>query len=147
MDTLLSECIEWTGTTFKKTGYGRRWFQGKDTTAHKAAFIEHHGREPVGLVRHACDNRLCYNVEHLVEGSQQDNMDDMVERGRSNRGQKHWASKLTPGQVEEIREAYASGEGQPAIAKRYNISRGHVSNIVRKSTWKITEKKTESIGR
>ncbi|HEY6021278.1 MAG TPA: HNH endonuclease [Candidatus Paceibacterota bacterium] len=138
------DCVEWTGAT-TKAGYGKRCIKQKYYLVHRLAFEERYGYLPE-VVRHKCDNPSCYNPDHLEPGTQADNVRDMIERGRSNRGQKHWASKLTPSQVEEIREAYASGETQPSIAARYNVSRGHVSNIVRKSTWKTTEKKTESIG-
>lgn len=43
--------------------------------------------------RHTCDNAWCINPDHLVAGTSQDNHDDMVERQRSNRGEKHWNYK------------------------------------------------------
>lgn len=145
----MSECIEWAGTTFKKTGYGRRWFRGVDTTAHKAAFIEHHGREPIGLVRHACDNRLCYNVDHLVEGSFQDNSDDMVSRGRSRKGERHWNHKLTEEQISEILENRKTrAVTQRSLAKKFGVTESAITHVIKGRTWtKTTEKKTESIGR
>lgn len=42
------------------------------------------------IVRHTCDNPPCFLLEHLVLGTQYDNAGDMVERGRSNRGERHW---------------------------------------------------------
>lgn len=43
----------------------------------------HKQKIPKGkLVRHRCDNRLCINPEHLLLGTQQDNIMDMVGRGR-----------------------------------------------------------------
>jgi predicted DNA-binding protein (UPF0251 family) len=138
------DCIEWTGATTKR-GYGKRQIKGKHYLVHRLAFQERHGYLPT-VVRHTCDNPPCHNPDHLIPGTQADNMRDMVDRGRSNAGRKHWAAKLSPEQVEEIRAAYESGESQPSIAARYNVSRGHVSNIVRKSTWKTTDKMTETIG-
>lgn len=138
------DCIEWTGAT-TKAGYGKRCIKQKYYLVHRLAFEERHGYLP-DVVRHTCDNPPCYNPDHLIAGTQADNMRDMVSRGRSRVGRKHWAAKLSPGQVEEIREAYASGEPQPSIAARYDVSRGHVSNIVRGSTWKTTEETIESIG-
>lgn len=34
------------------------------------------------LVRHTCDNPRCFNPDHLVAGTQADNMQDMIKRGR-----------------------------------------------------------------
>lgn len=132
----MSECIEWTGTTFKKTGYGRRWFNGKDTTAHRAAFIEHHGREPEGVVRHTCDNRLCYNVEHLTEGSFQQNSDDMVARDRSERGERHWNHKLTAEQVAEILENRKTrAVTQRSLAHKFGVTESAVTHVIKGRSW------------
>ena len=46
---------------------------------------EAHNAEPIpeGMVlRHTCDNPACCNPNHLVLGTQQDNVDDMHARGR-----------------------------------------------------------------
>ena len=48
---------------------------------------EAHNAEPIPegmVVRHTCDNTRCCNPNHLVIGTQQENVDDMYERGRDN---------------------------------------------------------------
>jgi hypothetical protein len=133
---MAEDCVEWAGTTFKQTGYGRRWFNGRDTTAHRAAFIEHHGREPVGVVRHKCDNRLCYNVGHLVEGSHADNMHDMRERDRSNRGERHPTHKLTADQVSVIlKNKETRTRTQRSLAAEFGVSEQAVCDIVNGRNW------------
>lgn len=38
-------------------------------------------------LRHKCDNRLCCNPSHLETGTRQQNVDDMISRGR------HWRQR------------------------------------------------------
>lgn len=50
----------------------------------RASYALTYGEASAGLViRHRCDNPACFNPEHLIEGTQQDNINDMQERGRS----------------------------------------------------------------
>lgn len=85
--------------------------------AHRAAFLDAHGYLPT-VVRHKCDNPSCVNVDHLEGGTHADNSRDMVERGRSRRGERHGLATLSDGQAEEIRQ---SDEKYQVIADRYGI--------------------------
>jgi hypothetical protein len=52
--------------------------------AHRLAFLMHYGNIPNSMhVLHRCDNPPCINPQHLFLGTNQDNMDDMVRKGRS----------------------------------------------------------------
>lgn len=79
----LTGCIEWTGA-LNEHGYGRAFFRGKPgILAHRVAWTLAHGQIRDGMhVLHRCDVRACVNVAHLYEGTQQDNVNDMIERGR-----------------------------------------------------------------
>jgi uncharacterized protein YjcR len=44
-------------------------------------------------------------------------------------------AKLSPGQVLELREAYAAGETQGSLARKYGVSVGQVGRIVRGESW------------
>jgi hypothetical protein len=135
MDTLLTDCLEWTGAK-SKDGYGQRRIDGKVHYVHRLSFESFHGRKPVGVIRHKCDNRACYNPEHLVEGTKKQNSQDMVERDRHTRGERHINSKLRASQVLEIKEAYdLRGETQKQIADRYGISDRTVRDIGTGRRW------------
>ena len=76
------ECWPWKGA-LGSHGYGRVNFQGVHMTASRAVFSAVHGRVPDGLlVCHKCDNPPCVNPEHLFVGTYQDNVTDMMQKGR-----------------------------------------------------------------
>ena len=87
-------CWIWLGSHDKKTGYGTASIGGKTVGAHKLFLIDKlisQGKvlealrlESAALkTRHKCDNRACVNPEHLETGTQRDNLNDMVNRGRA----------------------------------------------------------------
>jgi len=64
-------------------GYGRVYFGSYDGHAHRLSYRAFKGPIPNGLfILHSCDNPPCINPDHLKVGTQQDNMDDVRERGR-----------------------------------------------------------------
>ncbi len=88
----MSECIEWQGAV-ATSGYGAIRRDGVTQNIHRYTYIQAYG--PLGpgiVVRHKCDNKLCYNLEHLEPGTQSDNIRDYVERGdyrNQNTGKTH----------------------------------------------------------
>ena len=74
----------WNWALYKdKDGYGGMKRKGKIYRAHRKSWITFKGEIPEGLhVLHHCDNPKCINPDHLYIGTHQDNMDDMVKRGR-----------------------------------------------------------------
>jgi len=74
------ECWEWQNS--KTQGYGDVWIDGKSWKAHRYAWFLAHKTEPTLMILHSCDNPPCCNPQHLREGTNQDNMNDMVMRGR-----------------------------------------------------------------
>lgn len=82
-------CWEWTASTFPD-GYGQHKWKYKNRRAHKLSYELTYGKVPKGLeVMHSCDNRICVKPKHLSLGTHQDNMDDMVAKGRSLTGSKN----------------------------------------------------------
>jgi len=129
-------CWEWKGNTCVR-GYGKFFREGKHVLAHRVAFELLIGATNGAFVCHACDNPACVNPSHLWLGTHADNMRDMKEKGRGPRGEDHVGSKLTLGEVEQIRSAGLNGESSRSIARRFCISKTHVQRILRRQSWEI----------
>lgn len=134
----MKPCVEWQGAK-STAGYGQKRLNGKTVYVHRLAYIEAHGEIPKGLVvRHTCDNPACYNVDHLIIGTQKQNMQDCSERGRVNKatkatGEAQGLSKLTEVSVKYIRESNLSGS---KLAKELGVSRSTVNRVRSGKTWR-----------
>jgi len=133
------DCWEWTAA-LNEHGYGVMRPEGRRTgptiKAHRVS-LSLAGVDIDGLViRHSCDNPPCVNPAHLSVGTKADNSADMVARGRSPRGSRSGASKLTERQVAEIRARQAAGELHRVLAADYGVSRATITNIVTGRTWR-----------
>lgn len=70
-------------TKVGNTGYPSGRAEGKQTTAHRAAWIKAFGPLPTEVfVLHRCDNPVCINLDHLFLGDHADNMADKASKGR-----------------------------------------------------------------
>lgn len=76
-------CWLWTASLTNK-GYGEfRLNEPSPILAHRVAYELAHGPIPPGLfVCHHCDNPPCVRPDHLFLGTQKDNAQDMVRKGR-----------------------------------------------------------------
>lgn len=75
-----NECFEYNGT-ISDQGYGIMNIKSKNIRTHRLAWQLMVGPIPEGLcVLHHCDNRKCFNTEHLYLGNRADNMRDTIER-------------------------------------------------------------------
>lgn len=62
-------CWLWSGAV-DEFGYGRINIRGRNTKAHRAAFLEFTGAIPEGReVLHTCDTPCCVNPAHLIPGT------------------------------------------------------------------------------
>lgn len=82
-----SGCWLWTGTCDGLGRYGQIYRDGKYVRAHRLSWEFANGRPvPKGLqVHHRCDVPSCVNPDHLWVGTQSQNMEDMVKKGRNPR--------------------------------------------------------------
>lgn len=125
-------CWNWDGD--KNYGYGRLRVAESMQRAHRVAWYVYNGPIPDGqYVLHQCDNRACIRPSHLFLGSHKDNMDDMIAKGRSAKGERHSHAKLSEAQVLEIRESTLSTRG---IAKVYGISQSQARNVKNGANWR-----------
>lgn len=134
-----SGCWEWIGST-NSLGYGQTWANGKSVPAHRYSYELAFGSIPDGLcVCHRCDNRKCVNPDHLFLGTYQDNVSDMIAKGRHrpNRGTNNGRAKLTDDQVVAIRERYNVGDvGVDDLAREYKVGSTTIGQVVRGEKWR-----------
>lgn len=110
----------------KKKGYGTIKVGNKNYSSHRVAWEREYGEIPRGLsVLHKCDTPSCCNPAHLWLGTNQQNVDDCVAKGRR-------FTKLTPSQVEYIR---SSTDSIISMANRFSVSRFAVSDAKKGKTW------------
>jgi hypothetical protein len=128
-------CLPWIGWIHPK-GYGTLTVNDRAEWAHRLSYTLHRGDIPVGkFVCHTCDNRRCVNPEHLFLGTNDENMQDMVQKGRQSRGESP-LSKLTAAQVLAIRSLYAtSAPSFAAVAMEYGVSDSTIRNVVKRRSW------------
>lgn len=130
-------CIEWTGGK-ANCGYGRISVGGKMYRTHRLMFEHRVGPIPPGLhVLHKCDNPPCWNPEHLFLGTENDNAQDRMRKGRHRvaRGEEYTRTRLTVADVRALRAAYAKGEAIAPIARRLGVNRATAADAARGINW------------
>ena len=76
-------------------------------------------------------------VENLRWATSKENKDDIARHGRRIQGERHYAAKMTPDTVRELRALYATGEYTCSqLAERYGLHRVSVQDIVNRTNWK-----------
>lgn len=119
---LPDDCWEWCASTNRR-GYGRFMLAGKSRGAHRVAYFLSHGDLSKKFVLHRCDNPPCCNPAHLFLGTAQDNMDDMMKKGRHRPvalgGEDHPSAKLDWQTVEFIRSCDIP---TTELARQYGVS-------------------------
>jgi len=132
-----ADCIEHEGAK-NADGYGQARREGKLWLAHRLAWQQVHGSCPP-LLRHKCDNPACVNVQHLEPGTQVDNMQDCLQRGRFCSGQDKANASLTQQQADHIRSVYIPRHpeyGTRALSRSLGIGQGVISRVVRGASYK-----------
>ena len=142
-----STCWNWTAS-MDKWGYGYIYLaKRKVLKAPRASWMIANGEITGGLhVLHFCDNPSCVNPDHLFLGTNLQNMQDKMRKGRWRggdplliSGERHGRSKLKQEDVVFIRDAHAAGDWTyKALAKKFNVSFQQIGSIVTRKAWRLT---------
>lgn len=109
-------------------GYPCWKFDGKTRGVHRVVCELHHGPLGSKQARHLCHNTLCINPEHVVPGTQTENMQDSARAGRR-------PHRLSAEAVRDIKRSCAAGVLQRVVAEKHGIAQGDVSHIVNGHWW------------
>lgn len=110
------------------------------------AFEVLHGRPPTQQLNHTCHNAQCWNPHHVYDGTQLENMRDMIVAGRGDpfvrghrrtTGENNVHVKLTEQDVLAIRAAWTGDYRQyRTLADVYGVHHSTIGNIILRKTWK-----------
>lgn len=132
-------CWLWQGSLMSN-GYGYLKLKGwpHNTSVHRLAMHLWKGfdLESSLYVCHTCDTRHCFNPQHLWLGTQSENIIDGFRKGRMDRGEKHYNSKLTEKDVRAILRAVDKGEVQAHLARKFNIAGSVITKIKQGRLWR-----------
>lgn len=106
--------------------------------AHRFSWELFNGPIPEGkLVCHRCDNPMCVSPDHLFLGTNLENTQDMVAKGRAPIITSELrAQKLTARHVRFMRRLHETGKfSQAELGKIYGVSSRMVANIIYRRAW------------
>lgn len=142
---IVNDCWEWTGNINDK-GYGTRCYgqfkKKKTILVHRLSYKLWKGELIKGMeIMHICDNPLCFNPDHLLQGTHYENMQHANQRKRWNPliGSQCKFSKLSEKDIKEIREMRSKKNTLKQISKKFNVTDANISDICQKKTWRHVE--------
>ncbi len=162
----IGNCWLWTGYQIQgRMRYGRIQYNDIQLYVHRVSYELYNGTIPEGmLVLHHCDRVECVRSDHLFLGTHDDNMADMVAKGRATPLEKNWThlhpellphgddhwmrktggykgmmnqrSKFTDDDIRFIRKYCRSNRGAyKPLAERFRVNIETIGRIVRREAW------------
>lgn len=146
---LATKCWDWCRAT-TVAGYGHIRHNNHDYNTHRLFYVLYNGPIPKGLcVLHECDRAVCCNPDHLKLGTERDNTNDCIARGRLKPGGEinlggETSSRLTKDDVANIRGLMLGmlrwSRSQKyglvtELARRYGVHRSAIKSIASGETW------------
>lgn len=121
---ITSPCLTFTGSK-GCNGHGRIKHDGKKVPAHRVAYEHKHGPIPPGkVVMHLCDNPACCATDHLILGTQKDNVHDAMLKGR------HTNKHVIPNLLDRISLLQGSGKTPEEIAGETGFALTEILSIL-----------------
>lgn len=147
----------WPWMARRRCGYGQVAVGRRMVQAHRVAYEIANG--PISLqidCLHKCDNPPCCREDHLFLGDAKANIADMIAKGRGNwacgdknasrkyperrpRGSRHGRAKLSESDAVEIKQLLADGLRRSAIANRFGVTKGAITQIANKRSWRYID--------
>ncbi len=129
-----TRCWLWLAKT-NINDYGCIDVDGERWGTHQYSWFLATGQRSKLCVLHHCDTPRCVNPKHLFEGTNADNVADMMAKGRHPRGEQCSYATLTNNEVLNIKRLLRDGMRVGEVARQVNIDRRHVTAIKRGTIW------------
>lgn len=137
------ECWEWLGN-LDMGGYGKFYIIGPNNTAlmaHRVSYFLNFGEIPDGMIimHFICDNPKCVNPKHLKLGTQRENVEDCVNKGRRSPQDKDNNNRaiLSEKKVIEIKRLFETGQySLSQLSKIFGVAHTTISYLLKGKSWK-----------
>lgn len=133
-------CWMWTGSK-AGAGYGVMQVNHAHIYVHRLSWeIRNGGPIPEGMeVMHECDTPACVRPDHLKLGTHDENMKDMITKGRRNArgaiGERNSGAILTTNDVLRIRYLRGRGWKVVQIAEAFCIGTRAIGRVLLRRSW------------
>jgi hypothetical protein len=121
-----NDCWEYLAKDCNQSGHKRIRLDDKTRIfVHRLAWEAFHAEPipPEMLVLHRCDNPKCFNPNHLFLGTQKDNMQDCINKGRKN-----YSRKIKKEDYQKIKDSNLSTK---QLAQKFNVTSTRILQIKR----------------